>query len=473
MAKASAPRDRHWVPARLALSVILSLGGIPPAHAEDRLGVESSGAIRVVADWCAFRGDSLATLVEVYLQTFLDHVAFSPTPEGQVEAEIWFEASLLTEGKETPIRSWSVPVRIATREEAAQPGLALYDRLDLAVRPGSYTLRISARDPASGQDATLTLPVGAPDFGGAGPRLSDVQLARSITLSADEDDPWMKNGYRVLPHPSRRYGLAQPSLWWYAEAYGLKPPDSGGMFFTLSCEVTDPEGRSVFKQGPYLVRRAGTTAVLVGEVPTRDLAPGYYRLTLCLEDTATVRCGDGPHASTLFIRAEDAPLDAARGLSPAESTAAELELRFAGTASDVRRFRSLTPVGRARFLARFWASKDPDPSTPENEARAQLHARIATAQARFRETGRMGIDTDRGRVYITYGPPSEVSRLSGELRCKDHEIWIYRKEREYEFVFFDETGAGAYRLIHSNHPGEVSRSDWGSIVCETPKVQTF
>jgi len=445
---------------------LLPLGASSASPPADRLGVESTGSIRVLADYCAFRGDSLASLVEVYLQTFLDGITFVKGADGSVEAELGYDAFLVGSNGRTAIRNWTMPVGLGTAEDAVRPGLSLYDRLDLAVKPGVYDLELQIRDLHGEREARLALPIAAPDFSLIETRLSDVQLARSVARSTDETDLWTKNGYRVLPNPSRKYGSAQPVLHCYAEAYGLRAVSDAGEFCTVLYEVVDPEGKSVYRKGPFRIKRAGSSAVLVGEIETQDLPPGFYRLTVSLEDTATFDCSKGPRSSAVFVRAEDTPSNAPAGLSAAESTAAEVELRFVATPAEVREFRDLNPVGRALYLERFWAGKDPDTSTPENEARRELHARVSVAHKQFSEMGRTGLDTDRGRIYIKHGPPSDITQLTGERTCMDHEIWTYHKEREYEFVFFDETGSGVYRLIHSNYPGEISRSEWIDIVCE-------
>ena len=110
---------------------------------------------------------------------------------------------------------------------------------------------------------------------------------------------------------------------------------------------------------------------------------------------------------------------------------------------------------------------------PANEERALLHQRIAFAQKEFGEIGKDGMDTDRGRVYIKYGPPQEISEMTGDLTCKDNEIWHYHMEVERIFVFLDEYNTGVYRLIHSNYPGEVDRPNWELLVCEHPHIMTF
>jgi GWxTD domain-containing protein len=450
----------------LGAFLLFASGASSGPAALDRLGVESTGTIRVLADCCAFRGDSLASLVEVYIQTFLDGITFVTTADGTVGAELGYDAFLAGPGGRTDIRRWTMPVRLGAGEDVVRPGLSLYDRLDLAVKPGVYDLELEIRDLNGEHRARVALPIAAPELSAPGAKLSDVQLARSITRSTDGEDLWVKSGYRVLPNPSRKYGEAQPVLHCYSEAYGLRSAGEGGEFCTVLYEVEDVEGRNVYRKGPFLIRRAGESAVLVGDIEVGHLSPGYYRLVVSMEDTAAQACVTGPRSSTVFVRAENVPANPPQGLSAAESTAAEVELRFAASPAEVREFRDLNPIGRALFLERFWARKDPDTSTPENEARTALHARIASAQKTLGEVGRAGVDTDRGRIFITHGTPTDVTRLTGDRTCMDHEIWTYQKEREYEFVFFDETGAGVYRLIHSNYPGEINRPEWAEIVCE-------
>lgn len=65
---------------------------------------------------------------------------------------------------------------------------------------------------------------------------------------------------------------------------------------------------------------------------------------------------------------------------------------------------------RRSFIARFWVSRDPDPSTDVNEARIEFLHRIAFADVAFNEgnDGR-GSLSDRGRVFVLLGVPKRVS----------------------------------------------------------------
>jgi GWxTD domain-containing protein len=62
---------------------------------------------------------------------------------------------------------------------------------------------------------------------------------------------------------------------------------------------------------------------------------------------------------------------------------------------------------RETFIEQFWLRRDPTPGTLENEFREEHYRRIAYANERF--ASRIpGWKTDRGRIYITYGPPDEI-----------------------------------------------------------------
>ncbi len=80
--------------------------------------------------------------------------------------------------------------------------------------------------------------------------------------------------------------------------------------------------------------------------------------------------------------------------------------------TDVERkaFKALTTdEDREYFIKDFWLFRDPTPGTPENEFKDEHYRRIAYANEHFAgPNGLPGWKTDRGRIYITYGPPDEI-----------------------------------------------------------------
>lgn len=77
------------------------------------------------------------------------------------------------------------------------------------------------------------------------------------------------------------------------------------------------------------------------------------------------------------------------------------------TEQDTILLHQLPRAGRPAFIERFWRENDPDPSTPENEARLEYWARVTHAYFLFFDAKRGGWD-ERGEVFVRYGPPAEM-----------------------------------------------------------------
>ena len=70
-------------------------------------------------------------------------------------------------------------------------------------------------------------------------------------------------------------------------------------------------------------------------------------------------------------------------------------------------FRHLsTDEEREQFIEQFWLRRDPTPDTVGNEFKEEHYRRIAYANDHF-SSSRSGWRTDRGRIYITWGPPDD------------------------------------------------------------------
>ena len=87
-------------------------------------------------------------------------------------------------------------------------------------------------------------------------------------------------------------------------------------------------------------------------------------------------------------------------------------------------FKSLqTEEDRKRFQSMFWKARDTTPGTPQNEYMIDYYARRGYAEAHYD-----GARTDRGRIYILLGKPTEVQNFSGSEKVVDCELWLYQNE---------------------------------------------
>ena len=117
---------------------------------------------------------------------------------------------------------------------------------------------------------------------------------------------------------------------------------------------------------------------------------------------------------------------------------------------------------RDNFIEAFWQRRDPTPDTEENEYKEEHYRRIAYANEHF-PAGIPGWKTDRGRIYIMYGPADEVDSHpsggsyerpmeegGGETSTFPFEDWRYRYlegiGQEVIIEFVDTCMCGDYHM---------------------------
>ena len=109
---------------------------------------------------------------------------------------------------------------------------------------------------------------------------------------------------------------------------------------------------------------------------------------------------------------------------------------------------------RDHFIEQFWERRNPTPGNSENAFRNEHYRRLGYASARFAWRGSSGWKTDRGRIYIMYGPPDEIeSHPSGQpSNGIDYpfEQWLYHEihgiGKNIIVEFADKQGTGDYRM---------------------------
>ncbi len=120
-------------------------------------------------------------------------------------------------------------------------------------------------------------------------------------------------------------------------------------------------------------------------------------------------------------------------------------LRHIAAEEQIDEMLSGTILKRAEAFHRFWRQKDPDTTTAYNEIMAEYYFRVDEALRKYsgvREGD--GYKTDRGRIFILYGAPTETNRIF-QPGGPPTEIWTYERLRR-RFVFIDPTKTGAFIL---------------------------
>lgn len=137
------------------------------------------------------------------------------------------------------------------------------------------------------------------------------------------------------------------------------------------------------------------------------------------------------------------------------------EVRYLITEDERQVYERLaTQDERERFIEEFWHRRDPNPQTPENEFREEYYRRVAYANQNF-GAGMAGWLTDRGRIYVLYGPPNRrdahpmggrydkpANQGGNTITTYPFEIWEYDYipgiGQDLTIEFVDRTGGGLY-----------------------------
>ena len=124
--------------------------------------------------------------------------------------------------------------------------------------------------------------------------------------------------------------------------------------------------------------------------------------------------------------------------------------------------RLATDEEREQFIEQFWLRRDPSPDSQENEYKEEHYRRIAYTNERY-ASGIPGWKSDRGRIYITFGPPDEledhpsggtyerpIEEGGGTTSTFPFQKWRYRwiegVGQDINIEFVDTTMTGEFRM---------------------------
>ena len=198
------------------------------------------------------------------------------------------------------------------------------------------------------------------------------------------------------------------------------------------------------------------------------------------QDSATKASDQAPAKSAKSAKAQSETVDPLkRPLSPQEKKANEKrfkqevsgaykkwldeDVRWIITDEERSAFKQLSnDEERDQFIEAFWQRRDPTPDTIENEFKEEHYRRIAYANEHF-AAGIPGWKSDRGRMYIMYGPADEIESHpsggsyerpmeegGGETSTFPFEDWRYRYlegiGQEVIIEFVDTCMCGDYHM---------------------------
>ena len=338
----------------------------------------------------------------------------------------------------------------------------------VGVRPihlprGEYTLAIIVRDRNSAAKADsvgFRMPVSP--FATDRMVLSDIEFA-TVVRKGQGESPFIKNTLEVIPNVGGLF-LGSQQCNYYLEAYNLRQGGEGGALAIRSV-VHDALGKEVLSwERPR--RRVGESAVLIDHFDISSLHSGTYLLHFIITDSAGNARAEAARKffvynttlgvdSTLLNTGSAIPIVVYSGMTEAELDREFKWARYEVTDAERSQFNGLSGAdAKRKFLSEMWGRR---PSGTRDE----YLARVQHVNGTFSSLGREGYRTDRGRVYIVYGPPDDYERHPNESNMRPYEIWTYNNiQGGVLFVFVQRNQGSDFDLVHSTHRNELHDENW-------------
>lgn len=451
--------------------------------------------------------DQQSAYIETYLQIDAWTMVFERQPSGVYRATA--EVTLVVSQGDSVCFVKKYDLNSPTVAENDDLDFSFLDLQRFAIGNGVYTIDMTLRDKGTEARPAMVSERVVVAYENNRPMLSSIQPMAAATPTQGEGTIFSRNGYDMEPYVSDFYPEQVEQLDFYYEVYNIDREVGRKPFLAVAFIENQESGLKV--EGIQSVARkySASTVPIYGSLDISELPSGNYNLVVELRnrDNQTMLVGRVP-----FFRSNP-------GVKV--KTVSDFALTFAGRYTDESQLNTyldaLYPLAspdevdvcrelirrpaleeKQAFLYRFWTERS---ATPEADW-LKYKERIDYVQANFSYPRTPGIHTDRGRVYLKYGPPDFIrdeknfvsaknfggamptSNLAasgqvttggeypsnsnngsqGHIYYLPYQLWRYNKldkdDANRMFIFWDEHRSGYYTLLNSNARGEVQEIGW-------------
>nr|WP_294860244.1 GWxTD domain-containing protein [uncultured Fluviicola sp.] len=348
-----------------------------------------------------------------------------------------------------------------------------FDNIRIPLQPGKYTAHVSLKD-LYGDDKSLDgqIEVHVPDVF-TSISSSDILVAEVASPSANTQSPFHKSGYEIIPRISNFYNQGMNHIPYYVELYNTNLVQDSS--FGLRQQIVSTQTSQVMPGFSRFTKiKPAPVVPILRNIDISKLPSGSYHLTLEIIDRNSKTIGQT--ADYFFERVND--IEMAENvdeiiLDPSfqasltdDSTKYYLAslipiARPAEVKSIMKTLKANSPDLNRKHIQQFWVQ------TSGVNATSQwliYKKNVVLVQQNYGNNFQDGFETDRGRVYLQYGPPNTIIDKQTSPSEYPYEIWHYYKIKTFSnkrFVFYNpDLVNNAYRLLHSDMVGEQQNYKW-------------
>lgn len=447
--------------------------------------------IQAYLSYCTFLSPQDGPYLETYLSVYAKSIVFNKTQNGKFQGVvsitmIFKQDNVVKDFKKYELKSPEVA-------DTSSLDFSFIDQQRMLLPEGDYELEfqlqdINAKQPPLKDTETIRINYPADAI-----NVSGIQLIDNYKVS-EAPSILTKSGYDFVPYIHNYYPKSVNKIIFYAEIYGADKVLGSDSKYLLSFYIQSNEtGKALTELVKNRKETAKEVSIAFNEFDISKLPSGNYdlvievknqkneviatnmlyfqrsnpELQLDMKDIAAMNI-QGSFAEK--INNIDTLAENIRCLAPISS---ETERIFAEN-----QLRTVSLLTMQQYFLNFWQRRE-----ELNPERAWLayKEQVDAVNAAYKTPIKKGYETDRGRIYLKFGPPNTITdqpfdastmgTVIGDNRRNDdwgvipYQIWHYyqlkNKERDKKFVFANpHLATNDYALVHSNVNGEVNNPNW-------------
>jgi len=427
--------------------------------------------LSVSMDISQFRFNADSSLVEVYY-------GILPGESNDSSVASYALSLSITENKTEIIKNiWKIQDQSSPVSEEGKQQMVL-DVMRYILAPGTYDFKLIVKSLIQSEkmDSMEIRKFVVRKFNTEKISTSDIELAQNITpRNPNEKGAFDKNKFSVQPNVLSYYDAENQNVYYYFEIYNLLKKFRG-KFFSVKRTVLDGHGLPLYTLPSYVKKKRirGNDDVEVGMFSIANLPSGKYLLHFAVIDSnekemAATNTNFYVH-NQQFVVPDREGLTLEQQMASSEIALLSQELldniinatKYLVDVQEKKVVSSLDNEKAKRiYLYRYWKEHDDQPDTPALESFREMIRRVQYSNSNFRHVKKAGWDSDRGRILITYGKPSEIQYYTNVPDFKEFQAWSYDNiESGVVFIFGVIGGFGDLRLLHSTKTGETNNIYW-------------
>jgi GWxTD domain-containing protein len=428
-------------------------------------------------DYRQFYSKETGSYLEVYAKINLSTVSLKSPQTGSWQSEV--EITEILKKGDSIVDFVKVNVTSPIMTDSTLNDYTDQQRFKLL--PGNYDLEISVRDNYNPDDVPVTLieKITIKDFSSVA-SFSDIELLEAFHKT-ETPTKLTKSGYDLFPYVSAYYPYGYDKIAFYTEIYHLGKVITEGEKFLFVQYVENYETGTQMSNFSKMQKMESATIIpVLSALDITTLKTGNYYLVL----EARNKTNDVVLKEKIFFQRNN-PFAT---LSDEELTKVNISATFVEKITNIdslseyiaclrpiceemerrmvdKQAVSSDTLTKQQFFYTFWLNRNSE--NPEGEWN-EYKKKVDFVNSLYKTRVKKGYETDRGRVYLQYGAPNQITDRPNEPSSYPYQIWQYYKVGRFnnkKFIFYQpDLVTNDYQMLHSDVPGEMKNFRWESML---------